>query len=188
MVYPYLTYCNIVWATNYNSRLHDLLILQKRIIRIINESSYYAHTQPMFLKLKLLILDKLTSYQTCLFIYKSLNNLLPLEFTKMFNYVSDFHSYNTRNQLSLRSEFARTNYRRFSIFCHGPNVWNKLPPDLTLSINYNTFKKSYIIGFYIRPDIYCLTTTLLPLGALSYNYDYCFVYLIDYTLICSVYW
>lgn len=159
MIYPYWTYCNIVWATNYNSRLHDLMILQKRIIRIINESSYLAHTQPMFLKLKLLTLDKLTSYQTCLFIYKSLKNLLPLEFTKIFNFVSDFHSYNTRNLLSLRCEFARTNYRIFSIFFrNGPNVWNKLPLDLTLSINYQTFKKSYIIGFYICLNMYCLTT------------------------------
>src|ERR1700733_14997559 len=98
----------------------------------------------------------------------------------MFNHVSDFHSYNTRNLLSLRGEFARTNYRRFSIFCHGPNVWNKLPPDITQSINYHTFKKKLYNWFlyssynYILFNYYnaSLTKFSSPLGALSYNYDY----------------
>ena len=33
LIYPYLTYCNVVWASTYHSHLDRLNVLQKRIIR-----------------------------------------------------------------------------------------------------------------------------------------------------------
>ena len=35
MVYPYITYCNIVWKSTYQSRLKSLFMLQKKIVRIM---------------------------------------------------------------------------------------------------------------------------------------------------------
>jgi len=35
MVSPHMTYGNIVWASNYESRIHCFTTLQKRILRII---------------------------------------------------------------------------------------------------------------------------------------------------------
>ena len=32
---PYLSYCSEIWGNTYESRLHDLIVLQKRAIRII---------------------------------------------------------------------------------------------------------------------------------------------------------
>jgi len=29
MIYPYIAYCNMIWASNYNSRLHRINVLQK---------------------------------------------------------------------------------------------------------------------------------------------------------------
>ena len=36
LVYPYLQYCNIVRASTYASNLFRLVVLQKRIVRIMN--------------------------------------------------------------------------------------------------------------------------------------------------------
>ena len=72
--------------------------------------------------------------------FKSLHNILPDEFTNLFKSSSDFHSYETRSSLSLRSEFARTNSRKFSIRCRGPLFWNSLPQSLKASPNINLFK------------------------------------------------
>ena len=36
LIYPYFYYCKIVWASTYKTNLRRLVILQKRIIRIIN--------------------------------------------------------------------------------------------------------------------------------------------------------
>ena len=54
MIYPYLQYCNLVWAYTYPSNLSRLVILQKKIIRIICKTDYKAHTNPYFIDLSLL--------------------------------------------------------------------------------------------------------------------------------------
>ena len=40
LIYPYFYYCNIVWASTYKPNLRRLVILQKRIISIINKSHF----------------------------------------------------------------------------------------------------------------------------------------------------
>ena len=54
LLYPYFYYCNIVWASTYKTNLRRLVILQKRIIRIINKSHFNAHTDPIFKDLGIL--------------------------------------------------------------------------------------------------------------------------------------
>src|SRR6218665_2468237 len=44
---PDLLY-NIVWASNYQTRLRRLVILQKRAIRVVAGASYNAHTKQIF--------------------------------------------------------------------------------------------------------------------------------------------
>ena len=54
MVYPYLQYCNIVWASTYSINLRRIVVLQKRIIRILNTSKFDAHTDSICRDLHLL--------------------------------------------------------------------------------------------------------------------------------------
>ena len=54
LIYPYFYYCNIVWASTYKTSLRRLVILQKRIIRIINNSHFNAHADPIFKDLGIL--------------------------------------------------------------------------------------------------------------------------------------
>src|SRR6218665_2681583 len=48
LIYPYIAYCNIIWVSNYKSRLYRLKILQKRSVRIIAGLPYNSHTYPIF--------------------------------------------------------------------------------------------------------------------------------------------
>ena len=48
LAYPYLNYCNIAWCSTYPSNLNRILYPQKRIVRIICEAEYLAHTAPLF--------------------------------------------------------------------------------------------------------------------------------------------
>jgi len=61
---PYYNYGNVVWATNGSTVLQNLLITQKKAIRIITGSSWNAQTKPLFAKLKILTVHELqvTSY------------------------------------------------------------------------------------------------------------------------------
>merc|ERR1712074_204414 len=42
LIYPYLMYCCPIWARTYASHLDPLVLMQKRAIRIINGSTYFA--------------------------------------------------------------------------------------------------------------------------------------------------
>ena len=43
LVFPYLNYCNIIWANNKPTRLKSLLVLQKGAMRVITNSPYNTH-------------------------------------------------------------------------------------------------------------------------------------------------
>ena len=52
MVFPYLNYCCRIWGTFSKSLLHKLIILQKKIVRIIDDQPRLSHTSTIFAKLK----------------------------------------------------------------------------------------------------------------------------------------
>src|SRR6218665_3685345 len=54
MVHPYLSYCSIIWASNYPARLKALEMLQKRALRIIVGCSYFASAEPLFKSINIL--------------------------------------------------------------------------------------------------------------------------------------
>ena len=47
-VYPYLSYNVCVWGSTFKTHLNPIIILQKKIIRLITNSPYLAHTRPLF--------------------------------------------------------------------------------------------------------------------------------------------
>ena len=50
MVYPYINYCNIIWASTYQTKLKPIYQLQKRAVRIIS-CAYQRHSsQPLLLQ------------------------------------------------------------------------------------------------------------------------------------------
>ena len=57
LILPHLQYCTLIWANTYFSKLNKIRVLQKKAIRIINNSDYIAHTDPLFRMNKLLKLD-----------------------------------------------------------------------------------------------------------------------------------
>jgi hypothetical protein len=86
--------------------------LQKKIIRLINSSSYLAHTEPIFKKLKLLKTQDNTFLNEIKFYYKFKHNKLPEYFNSFIISTGESHSYYTRNRQSLlfpsiNNEFAR---------------------------------------------------------------------------------
>ena len=67
LIYPYLTYCNIVWASTYPSNLTRLLLMQKRAVRAITNAYYRAHTKPLFLQLGVLNIYQINTFYTCFY-------------------------------------------------------------------------------------------------------------------------
>ena len=59
LIYPYLSYCNMVWASTYKSRLHGLTILQKRAVRFLAGGPYGSHTKELFSEFGLLRVEQI---------------------------------------------------------------------------------------------------------------------------------
>ncbi len=51
-VFPYITYCNIVWGSTFNTHLDQLSILQEQIVRILSNKAYSDHTSELFKRFK----------------------------------------------------------------------------------------------------------------------------------------
>ena len=142
LIYPYIAYCNIVWASNYDFRLHKMKILQKRAIRVIARISPNSHTNQYFNKYKILRIAQINTLQISEFMYKFTHKLLPLVFNDYFSITSDNHTYSTRQTEFYRGVFARTNTRMFAIRSMGPSVWNNIPISTRHAPNLKSFKKS----------------------------------------------
>ena len=54
LVYPYLTYCNIIWTSTYPTVLEVIYRIQRKIVRIATFSKFTQDTRPIFLSLNLL--------------------------------------------------------------------------------------------------------------------------------------
>ena len=71
LIFPYFNYCILAWGSVSRGALHPLLLYQKKIVRIISGSDYYAHTDPLFKQLRILKIDDLFTYAQQ-FMFKSL--------------------------------------------------------------------------------------------------------------------
>ena len=80
-----LNYCSIVWALNYDA-VNRLVILQKKILKIMNFQPRNSHTSHLFSKTSVL---KFKDKINLLFISKSITNLLPSLFNNWFVFSSD---------------------------------------------------------------------------------------------------
>ena len=80
LVYPYYTYCNLIWGSAPSSHINSLVILQKKCIRIISKTGYLEHTEPLFKELKLLNVDQIYKYNCAKFIYCITNHIKYPEF------------------------------------------------------------------------------------------------------------
>ena len=142
LVYPYFFYCNLVWASTYKSNLVRLEILQKRVVRTIAKTHFYAHTDPIFRNLGILKFHDIHLLQLGLFMYSYQNRALPLKFDCKFTLQKEIHSYHTRNSHLYRLPFCRTNIKQFSVFYQGPKFYNSLSTEIVNSSSSVSFKKA----------------------------------------------
>ena len=141
MIYPYISYCNMVWASNYISTLNCIFILQKRFIKMITFSNKFTSSTPLFQSLKILPIHELNNLQICIFIYQSIHNLLPACFQNIFQFNNDIHNHYTRASVNLHSAFFRTTSAQFSIMFRGPHFWNNIPSHIRDHNSIKSFKK-----------------------------------------------
>ena len=135
-ILPYFQYCTPIWCNTYPTHLLTLFRLQKKIIRIISNHSYYEHTQPLFKNMNILKLFDINKLQIGIYMYKSVNRgnmtaLLPQ------------HDYPTRTREHLRVPQHSLSLFQHSLTYSGPKTWNSVPTHIQQLPTLRTFKKHY---------------------------------------------
>ena len=69
LIYPYLTYCNIVLASTYSSNLTRLLLMQKCTVWAITNACHCAYTKQLFLQLNVLDIYQINTFYTANFMF-----------------------------------------------------------------------------------------------------------------------
>ena len=152
MIFPYFSYCHLIWYTASAKRLKKLFILQKEAVRIISKADFLAHNNPIFNKFGLLKITDIGNLKISILIFKFLKHDLPESFNEYFSLNSDSRRYFKRQSSGLHVSFANTGIRQWSIKIRRPHVVNKVPLDITKAISLSIFKrklKHYLTSFYI---------------------------------------
>ena len=135
-IYPYLIYCIEIWGTSPQSH-RPLLLLQKKIVRIMTFSTYYAHTYPLFKDLNIFTIDKLVVHRIGIAIYKINNDLFPSVLNELYKKNNIIHNDNIRTKdmflVSLGTQTFSTVRAR---------IWNALIVKFNVNVPLTRFKVS----------------------------------------------
>ena len=82
LILPHFHYCLLLWGSVVKEN-HSLHLLQKKAVRIITNSDYLAHTEPICKKLRILKISHMFFVALWKFYYKLMNNKLPAYFSFM---------------------------------------------------------------------------------------------------------
>ena len=113
LISSYLNYGNLIWG----HKCDRIIKLQKKAVRITVASKYNAHTDNIFMKLKILKFQDAFKLNQLKFYHKYINDKVPDYFLQMPFYKSNtIHQYNTRSKHTeylgrVNHEFAKKNIR-----------------------------------------------------------------------------
>ena len=142
-LYPYLSYCNIIWGRASKKYINRLLLLQKRAIRIVCNSAFRAHSEPLFKECNILTIYNINIYLVGIFMFQYYHNLLPKANLELFMSRRDIHQRNTRNssRVILQLPLCRTELRKRTLCYDGSYLWNNtiIPNSHHLKIENSMF-------------------------------------------------
>ena len=140
LILPHLSYCNHIWGNSYKSHLKQLLVLQKKSVRIITKSPFHSASAPLFKSLQILPIYDLVTYNTLIFMFSVNLKLLPEKYCNMFVLNSSFHSYSTRQRHYFHLPKVRLTLSINSLSYVGVKYWNQLDQSIRSCSTLSRFK------------------------------------------------
>ena len=148
LVLPNLTYGILTWGNNTNR----LFKQQKKAVRIITNSKYNAHSEPLFKDLEYLKIADIYKLGILKFYFKYMKNQLPCKLQNIpFQKRSDIHSYNTRAQNKLTLYKTKHKFMNYSLRYQLPYLINNTSQAILEKIDTHSFQgfSWYIKHYYI---------------------------------------
>ena len=154
-IYPYLMYCNHVWAAACPTSLKGIRVLQNRVISIMTSAKRYTRLEPLFEKLGILRFDDINKFLYAKFMYKWHHNETPAIFSDCFPHISDIHDHgtrqSTRNEIYFNGFKSKLSQQRYMY--KAPFYWNAI-----LKANIDVNVSEPVFNYSIK---HCLQAKLL---------------------------
>ena len=142
LVVPHLSYCILAWGSCSRQVIQPLIIMQKKLIRILTSSDYYAHTSPLFHSLALLKLDDIYNLTLMNIMFQTLTLNKHPSIKQKITQVQPDHRYGVRT-IRLALPFTRVKKCEQMYLYQGIKQWNVLPAYLKVLLSISSFKNSY---------------------------------------------
>ena len=133
LIYPYINYCICIYGGTYNTHMNRIFLLQKRIVRIINNAPFLAHTDALFYESIILKVSDIYKLNMGMYMFE---HLTPGMFARN-------HPYDTRHRSDLLPNRSHLTICQNSISIIGPQIWNSIPDDIKYSTSKSSFKRNY---------------------------------------------
>ena len=140
LITPYLTYGLISWGNACKTFLDQILVLQKRALRLIYFAETNDHAIPFFVNAKILPLQSLYYESVCSLMYDVNKNTAPDNILKLFSRISSVHTYNTRASTSehFYTKESRVDVKRNAFSRVGSKLGTRYLKLKTPTINVDT--------------------------------------------------
>ena len=142
LIHSHLTYCPAIVGCTSKTNIEKISKMQKKAIRIITNSSYTAHTDPLFKQLNILTFKNIITQANLHLMHSIHYKYAPVSFN---NFWQTNTSRNTQHNLRNTHDYTipRANYSFFTRFpAHSfPTLWNSAGPS-KYHENKITFQKS----------------------------------------------
>ena len=140
LIFSHVNYCNLIWGSACKNTLEPLFRLQKKAVRLVNNSYFLEHTAPIFNSLKILTLYQVFDNNCLIFIYKCIKDKKFPNFNREIIRNNDVHEHNTINNEHYRLPKGRLKIFRDAFLVHGLTLWNSLNTSIMNCNNLNNFK------------------------------------------------
>jgi len=157
----HIIYGNEIWSSASDNLLNEIYKKQKIAIRLITNSKFNAHTQPLFKKYSILPFPDLVDYTKITLFQSIVQNHAPISLTGTWLTNREHRILNGIYQRELRDDqdyfvpFSRTNQLKRFVMPVLPLLWNQLPPSITIIRKISEFKQKLKEHFLNKiPDNY----------------------------------
>jgi len=140
----HINYALLVWGPNLMVKQLNLITkLQKKAVRAVKNSSYNAHTNPLFKELELMKFSDIIDLNIAKFVFQFKSNSLPLLLMETYMHNDQIHDHNTRNRTNPRPPLAKLSVFKNSFIGKGPGLWYNLHQNLKNCGSIKKFSKEY---------------------------------------------
>lgn len=140
-VHLHIAYGIKLYANTAVTHLNKLLILNNKLLRILQNKPYNYPSNELYTAYKTLSIPDLHIQQILLLVHKFVHHKyrLPITFVDYFDFNRNIHGHNTRGSNDLHVISVNKNFGKRSIKHKASMLWNQLPNELKQFLSIRTF-------------------------------------------------